>query len=137
MNKQQSNGTLGEQLAELWFYRHKWIMFRTQPPTKVVTIKGKPTIINCDNGGIADYTGYKMVTFGFLRERPHYAAVEVKEAHGKSMPASRLNRQQRNWLAALPVGCASVAIIWVDGNPWCEMHLFVERGSYQQGEGWK
>ncbi len=137
MSKQQSNGTLGEQLAELWFRQHGWVMFRTQPPTKVVYVKGKPTVINCDNGGIADYTGYVVHTRWTNIVAPYYIAVEVKEAHGKSMPASRLNRKQRDWMTALPEGCAYVAVVWVDGNPWCEVFPFVARGPYRQGGGWK
>ena len=123
----QSNGSAGEYAASLWFKRHGWVMFRTQPATRVVW-KGKvPVVINVGTGGIADYTGYYGVW-------PYpYRACEGKEAHGDSMPASTLDVKQRAWMDALPAGCAWVCVLWDTGV--CEGYEYVRTGSYKRGAG--
>ena len=124
MNK-KSQGVSGEKMAEWFFNVNDWRMFRTQPETKTVYIKKKPTVIHCGSGGIADYTGYKMVD-----DRPLYVACEVKEAKGDSMPCSRLGKKQRDWLLLLPNGCAFVGVFWIDFCDFCMYH-FKEKGSYK------
>ena len=127
----QSNGSLGEQLAEVWFVRHKWCMFRHQPATKVVYIEGVPRVVHTKKGrGTADYTGYRP---GILNQ---YCAMECKEFSGKTMPCSNLDKEQREWMDKLPPGCAYVAITWTDQDgPWCEVHPYKPKGSYCRGEG--
>jgi hypothetical protein len=126
----QSNGTLGEQMAEVWFRAHGWEMERHQPPTKVIWAKGKPVVIHCKKGGISDFTGYRK---GLLNA---YVACECKEAHGKTWACSKLDKDQREWMGRRPPGCAYVAITWTDRDgPWCEIHPFKPKGSYRRGEG--
>jgi hypothetical protein len=134
--KKKSNGTFGEQRAEWWFSANDWTMFRTQPATRVVFVNSKPTTINYGTGGIADYTGYVRVTrkFAGLTEDKYcydyrYVAVEVKEFSGDSMPASRLDKRQRDWMAKLPGGCAWVMGVRPDGK--CFVWEFKSRGSYK------
>jgi hypothetical protein len=124
----KSTGTTGEKLAELWFQAHGWRMFRTQPATRVIWQKGKPIIINCGKGGIADYTGYCIGYSGATL----YRACEVKEAEGESMPASRLSKDQRAWMESLPPACAYVIVVWMDGNIKAECFPFVSKGSYHR-----
>lgn len=128
MSRTTSNGSIGENLVRHWFNRHGWRMHRHQPPTRVVTVRGKPVIVPCESDGVFDYSGYQMST-------AQYRAVEVKEAHGDSMEASRLTKQQRNWGAQLPSGCAWVAVCWMDGSLGIEVFPFVTRGAYKRGCG--
>ena len=60
-----------------------------------------------------------------------YVACEVKEASGNSMPASRLDKEQRAFMAKLPVGCSWVGIFWTETQKFT-IHPFVEKGSYKQ-----
>lgn len=102
-------------------------MFRTQPATRVVYAGGKPTIINCGTGGIADYTGYYNDDSWAL-----FVACEVKEASGPTMPASRLSKAQRDWMDALPAQCAKVCVVWPHD---VEVFAYTRRGSYKAGCG--
>ena len=129
--RKHSDGTTGEALAMYWFQCHGWKMFRTQPATRVVYVKGRPIIINCGKGGIADFTGYYMDGVA-----AHYRACEVKEVHdGHTMPASRLSKDQRAWMAALPRGTAYVCCVWMQCNPEAEVFPFVGKGTYTRGTG--
>ena len=129
MKRMQSDGSLGEQIAKLFFKDIAWKMFRHQPKSKVVKVKGKLTVIYNRSDGVADYTGYKIWSGQFK-------ACEVKESHGKSMPASRLNVKQREWLSTLPNTGAFVGICWVDTAPvMFELFEFKNKGSYKQGQG--
>jgi len=128
----QSNGTAGEDMALHWAKQHGWRLFRHQPPTKVVYIEKRAVTIQCKSGGISDFTGYRPRLINM------YVAVEAKEATGKTMMCSRLDKDQRDWMSRLPPGCAYVAIAWMDGgNPWCEVHPFKYKGSYKRNEGTK
>jgi hypothetical protein len=129
-----SKGTAGEARAEWWFQAHGWKMFRQQPATKVAYVKGKPMIINCGKGGIADFTGYRMSGIG----QPIYTAVEVKEAApgASTLPQSRLSPDQRAWLDALPSGSAFVGVLWSNGN-FEVFHFDPAARSYKKGEGAK
>ena len=130
-----SDGKTGEFLFERWAKDHGWIMERHQPPTKVVRRNGKVFTIQCKSTGIADYTGYERVYFG-PQEFPMYRAAEVKEAFGYSMDCSRLDKDQRDWMAAIPWVSAYVAIAWMDGgNPHMEIFRYQREGSYKRGEG--
>ena len=127
-----NNGTVGEQVAEAWFRRNGWVMERHQPPTRVVYVRGRPTVIHEKSDGVADYTGYDYYPCGCGDVYPVYRACEVKEATGLSMPASRLTKEQRAWMASRPLGTAFVAVVWMDGNPACEVFPFVGKGSYKR-----
>jgi hypothetical protein len=83
------------------------------------------TVRMIGRGGVPDFTGFHLI-----RMTPLYRACEVKEAHGDTMPASRLDKAQREFMAALPVECAWVGILWDDGQ--FSMHPFIEKGSYKR-----
>lgn len=125
----QSNGTFGEEFALRGFRSMNWHMIRTQPPTKVVHVKGKPVIVQEKGHGVADFTGFNKTSC-------LYVACEVKEAHGKRTGASIVKKYQRDWmLANIPTFCRWVAIVWVDGQPVCEFFHFMYKGSYIKGQG--
>jgi hypothetical protein len=127
-----NNGTVGEQVAEAWFRRNGWVMERHQPPTRVVYVKGRPTVVHERSNGVADYTGYQWLDSCMV---PEYRACEVKEVYGSnSMPASRLSKEQRAWMETRPQGTAFVAVVWMDGNPTCEVFPFVDKWSYKRAE---
>jgi hypothetical protein len=129
-----SQGSVGEQLAEQWFRENGWIMVRTQPETRVVYLN-KPTVINCrGGGGVADYTGYECVQIGPTKY-PLYRAVEVKEVRGNTMPASRLEKDQRDWMAKIDPRCAFVGICWADNPIAFELFKFIPKGSFKKGCG--
>lgn len=123
-----SKGNAGEQAAEIWFTVRGWRMIRTQPETRVIKRNGRPVVIQCGNGGVADYTGYTTVDSPV----PHYIACEVKTAIGNTMPASRLTKRQRDWMLSIPAQCRYVLIVWPNE---CEVFRFIDRGSYKRGEG--
>ena len=124
-----SDGSTGESMAELWFKRHGWVMHRHQPPTKVVYIDKRPTVIHCAEGRVPDYTGYAP-NIGNV-----YRACECKEEKGGSMPCSRLTKKQREWMDECAPGCRYVAITWMDGETFCEVFPYKPKGSYKRGEG--
>jgi hypothetical protein len=135
MGRNQSNGTTGEALSELFFKGQGWKMSRHQPPTRVVYIKGKPSIIPCKTDGVPDYTGYEIVQL-FPQAMPIFRACEVKEADGDRMPASRLSQAQRDWMNERDQRCMFVGICWTDKNPIVfELFHFVYTGSYKRGQG--
>ena len=137
MRKPQSNGSIGEQLAEIWFKQNGWKMFRHQSPTRVIRKEGKLFTVPMKSDGIADYTGYckSLTANGY---RAFYLACEVKEAKGNSMPASRLEEHQRDWMNDVPKECAFVGICWMDGKLSFEVFRFVYSGGYKRGQGlWK
>lgn len=133
-------GGHGEMAAEIWFRKNKWNMVRTQPPVTilgmvkpnmVMALKrfiprlaafGHMVIARLGKGGVPDYTGCYLA---------FYRACEVKEAKGDTMPASRLDKAQRDFMSALPVGCSWVGILWDDGT--FEMFPYVSQGSYKKG----
>lgn len=125
----QSNGRAGEEMAEYWFKRQGWQMFKVEPPARNLgPILGKPGQFKAiyTEGGMPDFFGYREDLSGVF--------VEVKEAHGTSWPASKLSAEQRAFMAALPSGTAFVGILWDD----CfEIFHFIDRGSYRKGEGQK
>ena len=132
--KKQSNGTAGEQAAELWFKVNGWHMTRTQPATKVVYVGGKPTIINCGRGGVADFTGYRLKTVGIF-DVPVFTACEVKEAKNDTLPCSRISKIQHAYLSNLPKGYAYIFVLWVNYG-YGEMFQYKNgRGSYKRDEG--
>jgi hypothetical protein len=104
---------------------------------------GHMVIARMGKGGVPDYTGYEDV---FLRRwddtlrqwvkdnsgasTPVYRACEVKEACEDTMPASRLDKSQREFMAALQIECAWVGILWDDGQ--FSMHPFTAKGSYKK-----
>jgi hypothetical protein len=125
-----AKGRVGEHLAQHWFRLHKWVMQRTQPETRFISKGGKPIVIHCAGGGVADYTGYRMENFeGFVL--PIYTAVEVKCHHGGEMRASVLRRDQREWMGNLPPNSAFVFILWDSGD--MEMFKFRGSGLYRKG----
>lgn len=138
-------GRIGEIQAEQWFINNGWYMVRTQPAIQILGIKpgawyGRIFMVRMvGRGGVPDYTGYKMAIpyDGFfvgepLDTRPIYRACEVKEAAGDTMPASRLDKAQRQFMADLPAGSAWVGIYWTDHGKY-SMHKFIDRGSYAYG----
>lgn len=134
----RSSGSLGEQLAELWFKGKGWKMERHQPPTRIISINKKPIVVNCKSQGVADYTGYEMVLIPSLSmQLPLFRACEVKEAYGPRMPASRLDKAQRDWLRDIDPRCAFVGIAWMNNPVFFELHKFIYSGSYKRGEGIK
>ena len=138
--KIKSDGRMGEQLAEVWFRQNGWKMVRHQPATRVIRLNGKPTIINCGRGGVADYTGYEVVYLEDQNSRqciPFFRAVEVKEAYGLRMPASRLDKKQREWLDDIDERSAFVGVCWMDNPIQFEVFQFIPKGAYCRGEGIK
>ena len=131
----RSNGRAGEEAARIWFARHGWHMTKTEPAVKNLgPVFGKPGQFRAvyTASGTPDYLGYVMATDGV----PRFRAVEAKEAHGDSWPASKLTPAQRAFMATLPAGCAHVYILWDDGGAG-EMYPFTARGSYKRGQGVK
>jgi hypothetical protein len=136
-------GKAGELAAEYWFKKHGWAMYRTQPPMEIVGILTGPMVSalsrffnrlsfyghmvigRMGKGGIVDYTGH---------EGAIYRACEVKEAVGASMPASRLDKGQREFLSGVPTNCAFVGILWTDYSLF-EIFPYLPKGSYKKGEG--
>jgi hypothetical protein len=129
----QSSGRVGERLAEVWFQQHAWTMFRTQPESRIVTIKGVPTMVPAGTGGIADYTGYRIHP---PTGNPVYCACEVKEERSDTLPHSRLSTDQRKWMEAIPTACGFVAVCWMSGNIEVEVFSYQPgRGAYCRGQG--
>lgn len=140
----RSQGVAGEIAAQVWFRRHGWIMFRSQPEAQVLAVLtpetlrslrpffrrlagwGHLVLARLNRGGIADFTG--------CTKQGEYRACEVKEACGPSMPASRLRVQQRDWFRQIPPNSRYVGILWTDRGVF-EVFPFCERGSYRAGEG--
>ena len=122
----RSNGRAGEQAAEYWFTRHGWQMFKVPPDVRVCGQTGKPGIFLAAfrDGGIADFLGCNR--YG------DFMACEIKECNRNSMPASRLSKKQREFLAGLPDDRACVGILWRDGT--FEIFHFLPQGSYKKGE---
>lgn len=138
-------GQAGEMAAELYFKKLGWRMFRTQPPVTILAVLtgpiiqtlnrfiprlayfGSMVVARMSKGGIADYTGY----IHLLGKEPLYRAVEVKEAKGDAMPASRLDKAQRAFMDALPPGCGFIGILWVDHGTF-QMCPYIKKGSYKR-----
>jgi hypothetical protein len=110
-------------------------MFRHQPRTKTVYFQGKAQTIYCRSDGIPDYTGYKITYHSGDYQTPTYCAVEVKEAHGDSMPASRLKKEQRDWLKNINSASSFVGIFWVDLPSSFELFEFKYQGKYKKSTG--
>lgn len=127
--RKQSDGTTGERIAEIFFRDIGLKMFRHQPSTKVVKIRGKLFVVYERSDGIADYTGYDDSVYN------RFVACEVKECKGVSMPCSRLEENQRNWLSRLPEKSAYVGVCWMTSPITFEMFRFKPRGSYKKGAG--
>ncbi len=152
-NRPLQSGQVGEVMAEQWFANHGWRMVRTQPPVTILGIItpaivavlrrfiprlvafGHMVIARMGKGGVADYSGFVKHTVCANLAEPYeialYRACEVKEAAGDSMEASRLDKDQRAFMAGLPAGCAFVGIFWKDVQKF-SMHPFIERGSYRR-----
>lgn len=155
-NMRLQSGQVGERMAEQWFLNNGWHMVRTQPPVTILGMITAPmitvlkrfiprlaafgymVIARLGKGGVPDYTGYirngvphmhvDQETFTW---RPLYVACEIKESSGDSMPASRLDIEQRRFMAALPGGSAWVGVFWTDTQTFT-IHPFVEKGSYKK-----
>lgn len=120
-------------MAERWFAENDWSMVRTQPAIRILGSKPGSrygrifTVCMVGKGGSPDYTGYMYGLHGVAE----YRACEVKEvSSGNSMPASRLSREQRDFMGHLPEGCAWVGVWWVDYQRF-EMYKFKARGAYR------
>lgn len=149
-NRRLQSGQIGERMAEAWFLNNGWHMTRSQPAIQILGSKpGKRfgrifTVRMIGRGGVPDYTGFvddyptrwndETKEWEVLHNEfpmPLYRACEVKEAVGDSMPCSRLDKEQRDFLAALPKGCAWTGVFWVDTQKF-EMYPFVKKGSYKK-----
>ena len=135
----RSNGKAGEEAAEYWFARHGWHMTKCEPAVKNLgPVFGKPGQFRAvyTDSGTPDYIGhYRYVHIdGDIFYRVVYC--EVKEAHGKTWPASKLTPEQRAFMAGLPAGTAFVFLLWNDGGTG-EMYPFIASGSYKCGQGQK
>jgi|GEM_PF-4319163 len=134
MKQRLQKGQFGEKIAEEWFKRNGWKMFRTQPAIRILGVRqGKRygTLFLCrmvGRGGIPDFLGYRLSDLGI----PEFVAVEVKEASvgADSMPCSRLDREQRAFMEALPSGSAFVGILWGDGT--FQIKNYRRQGSYKK-----
>jgi hypothetical protein len=131
-----SSGKTGEAMAEYFFKEIGWKMFRHQPRTVIASRGGKGFTIQCRSDGVPDLTGYEEKIIG-SQSIALYRACEVKEAHGDTMPASRVRDDQRRWLSAIPFMSAFIAIAWMDGQPRIELFRPIEKGSYKRGQGLK
>jgi len=120
-------GAVSESVAEMFFRAIGWRMFRTQPPTKYISGKNRPQLIQLPSDGIADYTGYDESTL-------RYVACEVKQGgNGTCAAASKLRREQRAWMLGIAPECRYVCIVW--GGAYPEIFEFISSGSYRRGEG--
>lgn len=131
-----TSGKTGETIAEYYFKQIGWKMFRHQPRTVIATKKGKTFMLSCRSDGVPDFTGYEIKEIG-AESVAFYHACEVKEAHGDTMPASRVRPEQRQWLSQIPAMSAFIAVVWLDGQPVVELFKPIEKGSYKRGEGVK
>lgn len=128
-------GEIGERAAEQWFLNNGWHMVRTQPAIQILGVApGKRygqvfTVRMVGRGGVPDYTGYK---YKACLDNIVYYACEVKEAAGDSMPCSRLDKAQREFMDKLPYGSAWVGILWTDTGKFT-MHPYQAKGSYKRG----
>ena len=151
------SGRMGELAAERWFLNNGWCMVRTQPPITILGMVTPPmvgmlkrfsprlaafghmVIARLGKGGVPDYTGYIRNGVPHMHSdeqtftwKPLYVACEVKEATGATMPASRLDKEQRTFMTSLPEGCAWAGVFWVDTQKF-EMFPFIDKGSYKRG----
>ena len=109
-------------------------MQKLEPPTRNLgPVFGKPGQFRAVYvaSGCPDYIGHYRHEHvdGDVFYRAVYC--EVKECNTDSMPASRLSKPQREFMAALPTDAAYVGILWHDGI--FEVFPFVAKGSYKQG----
>ena len=157
-NRRLQSGQVGERMAEQWFANNGWHMVRTQPPVTILGMLtpamvgilkrviprlahfGHMVIARLGKGGVPDYTGYFYPAYFDDRSKswvhydkiaPIYRACEVKEAAGDTMPASRLDKDQRDYMRKLPKGCAWTGIFWTDTGQ-LTMHEFIEKGAYKR-----
>ena len=116
-NKSVGIGRQGEYMARMWFKMRGWVMFRVQPETRVIMIKGKPVVIPVKTSsledGIADFIGYEITDDLDGNLYLEFRCCEVKSVHGRSCPKSTFARQH-DWLLRQPDGCTFVAIWWLD-----------------------
>lgn len=114
-------------------------MWKVPPDVRVCGQTGRPGVFLAafKAGGMPDYLGYVTLsaTDNPYRPKPVFMAVEVKECNTDSMPASRLSKAQREFMAALPDGTAWVFILWRSGE--YEMFPFIQKGSYKKDSGIK
>lgn len=140
------SGQVGEKMAEQYFHNHGWHMTRSQPPITILGMispgmvsalkrfiprlgaYGHMVIGRMGKGGVPDYLGFDP---GSSPGYPEFRACEVKCASGDSMPASRVSKEQRAFLGALPSQCAYVGIFWQDTQKFT-MHKFISTGSYKK-----
>lgn len=126
------SGKAGEMAAERYFLNNGWKMIRTQPEIQILGVapgRRFGTVFTCrmiGRGGTPDYMGYDANS-----QKHEYRACEVKECTGASMPASRLDREQRAFLSALPANTAWVGILWTDTQKF-SIHPFIKKGSYKR-----
>lgn len=138
-NRALRSGEVGERAAEQWFLNHGWHMVRTQPAIQILGVApGRRfgtvfTVRMVGRGGVPDYTGYVVSpTVGiYVVTAPIYRACEIKEASGDTMPCSRLDKEQRDFMDGLPAGCAWVGILWTETGKF-SMHAYKSKGSYQK-----
>lgn len=135
-----SQGRIGETLAEHWFRSNGWIMERHQPPTRVVKIKGRLMTIPCQSTGIPDYSGYELVYISALHDTlPIARYCEVKEAHGSSMSWSRLGKftdpfSQNSWMKVHDHRTVFVAVCWLDHNCEIKIYKWKPEGAYKYND---
>lgn len=126
-------GQVAEKAAELEFKRLGWHMYRSQPAVRIVGVeKGRHygTILKVrmeGKGGIADFTGYRLID-----NIPVFTACEVKESSEYTMPASRLDKEQRAYMDALPDGSRFVGIFWPNGK--FMIYNYIPKGSYKHAK---
>lgn len=130
----RSTGKAGEAAAEIWFARHDWQMYKVPPDVRVCGQTGRPGVFLAafKAGGRPDFMGL-VPSYQPYEGVNVFRAVEAKEAHGDSWPASKLSKAQREFMAGLPPGTAFVSLLWDDGST--EMFPFIGKGSYKKGEG--
>lgn len=139
-------GDMGEEAAKVWFRHHGWDMVRTQPE---IAILGRITPQSV--GALRKFKGlHRLTCYGHMvvarilgrsgipdfigHKDGHYRAVEVKEATGDTCPCSRLDKEQRRFMDALPAGCAFVFVFLTDRRKG-QMFEYKPKGSYKYREG--
>jgi hypothetical protein len=127
-----SSGTTGERMFLYYANSIGLIATRTQPETRIVWNEdGKLiTVIVKRKKDEGEKAPPDFLCCSVAR---HFYAVEVKEASGDTMPASRVEPAQRRYLADLPNGCARVYVWWTDHNIG-KIYPFIAKGSYKLGE---
>ena len=116
-NKSVGIGRIGEDMARIRFRQEGWTMFRVQPETRVIMIKGKPVVVPVRSSsleeGIADFMGYVVDIKDPTTVDAILRVCEAKAVRGRTCPPSTFKRQH-DWLMKIPEESRYVYVWWYD-----------------------